>query len=65
MHNVDITIQYFVARSVSIILYLLIILVVWYALGKLVAEEHPLRWMVPAFFGLASGLCRYNDSGKQ
>jgi hypothetical protein len=47
MHNADITLQYYAARLVSIILYLLILLVAWYALGEIVVEDHPLRWMVP------------------
>jgi hypothetical protein len=52
MHNTDIILQYFAARLVSIILYLLIILTTWYALGEIVPEDHALRWMVPAFLAL-------------
>ena len=52
MHHTDIIFQYYAARLVSIILYLLILLVVWYALGEVFAEDHPLRWMVPVFLAL-------------
>ena len=52
MHQTDILAQYFAARAVSILLYLLILLAAWYALGEIVAEDHPLRWMVPAFLAL-------------
>jgi hypothetical protein len=52
MHNTDITIQYYAARSISFILYLLILMVVWYALGEILRADHPLRWMVPVFLAL-------------
>ena len=52
MHNMDILIQYYAARCISIILYLLILVVVWYALGEILHADHPLRWMVPAFLAL-------------
>jgi hypothetical protein len=52
MHQANILIQYFAARAVSIILYLLTLLAAWYALGEIVTEDHPLRWMAPAFLAL-------------
>ena len=52
MHNMDITIQYYAARCISLILYLLILAVVWYALGEILRADHPLRWMVPAFLAM-------------
>ena len=55
MHNADITVQYYAARSMSFLLYLLIIVVIWYALGEILREDHPLRWMVPAFLALLPG----------
>ena len=55
MHNMDILIQYYAARSISLILYLLILVVVWYALGEILRSDHPLRWMVPTFLALLPG----------
>ena len=55
MHNTDITIQYYAARSVSFILYLLILVVIWFALGEILRSDHPLRWMVPTFLALLPG----------
>ena len=55
MHNIDITLQYYAARSISFILYLLILVVVWYALGEILRADHPLRWMVPTFLALLPG----------
>ena len=52
MHHTNILVQYFAARAVSILLYLLILLAAWYAMGEIIAEDHPLRWMVPAFLAL-------------
>ena len=52
MHNTDITLQYYAARSVSFILYLLILVVIWFALGEIIQSDHPLRWMVPTFLAL-------------
>ena len=55
MRNTDITLQYYAARSISFILYLLILVVIWYALGEILRANHPLRWMVPAFLALLPG----------
>jgi len=55
MHNSDITLQYYAARSISFLLYLLILIVIWYALGEILRADHPLRWMVPAFLALLPG----------
>ncbi len=52
LRGADILVQYYAARSISFILYLLIILAAWYALGEIVSESHPLRWMVPTFLAL-------------
>ncbi len=52
MHNMDILIQYYAARCISLILYLLILVVVWYALGEILRADHPIRWMVPTFLAL-------------
>ncbi len=52
LHSADILVQYYAARSISFLLYLFIILVAWCALGEIVSEGHPLRWMVPAFLAL-------------
>jgi hypothetical protein len=52
LHGADILVQYYAARSVSFLLYLLIILATWFALGEILSEGHPLRWMVPAFLAL-------------
>ena len=52
LHNADILAQYYAARSVSFLLYLLIILAAWYAIGEIVPENHPLHWMVPTFLAL-------------
>lgn len=49
IQNADITIQYEVARFVSFLLYLLIILAVWKAMGEVVPAGHPLQWIVTAF----------------
>ena len=55
LHKADITLQYYAARSVSFILYLLILVVIWFALGEILPPAHPLRWMVPAFLALLPG----------
>ena len=55
MHNMDILIQYYAARCISLILYLLILVVVWYALGEILRPDHPLRWMVTTFLALLPG----------
>src|SRR5258708_24142427 len=52
LHNADITVQYYAARSVPFVLYLLILLVVWFPMVQLRPDGHPLRWMVPAFLAL-------------
>ncbi len=52
LHGADILVQYYAARSISFMLYLLTILAAWYALGEVVPINHPLRWMVPAFLAL-------------
>ena len=52
MPNADITFQYYVARSVSLLLYLLIITAVWYAAGELLRDDQPLRWMTTVFVAL-------------
>ena len=52
MTNADITLQYDAARFASLLLYLLIIIVVWYALGEILPEDHPLRWMTTVFVAL-------------
>ncbi len=50
--NADITLQYDVVRLLSLLMYLAILAVVWFAMGELVSGSHPLRWMVPAFLAL-------------
>ncbi len=52
MHNVNILDQYYAARSISFLLYLLIIVAAWYALGEILSKGHPLRWMVAVFLAL-------------
>ena len=52
LYNADILTQYDAARLVSLLLYILTILVVWNALGEILSEGHPLRWMVAAFLAL-------------
>ena len=47
--NAPIIVQYFAARSVSLLLYLLIIVAVWYGLGEILPGNHPLRWMTSVF----------------
>ncbi len=49
LRNASITFQYDVARLVSLVLFLLIILVVWKAMGEIVPDGHPLKWIVTAF----------------
>ncbi len=50
--NADITFQYYVARFVSLILYLLIVVAVWYAGRDLFPEDSPLPWMTTVFVAL-------------
>ena len=50
--NADITVQYYVARFVSLLLYLLIIVAVWYAGGQILQQDLPLRWMTTVFVAL-------------
>ncbi len=52
MHNANIIIQYYAVRSISFLLYLLIILATWYALGEILPKGHPLRWMTATFLAL-------------
>lgn len=52
MGNAKIIFQYYAVRSISFLLYLLIIAAAWYALGEILSKDHPLRWMVPAFIAL-------------
>jgi hypothetical protein len=52
VHHADILVQYYAARSISFLLYLLIILTTWYALGEILPKGHPLRWMVTIFLAL-------------
>ena len=49
LREANFTAQYRAARLVSFLLYLLIIPVIWMALGELFPRGHPLRWMVTAF----------------
>ncbi len=49
MPDADMTVQYFAARSVSLLLFLLIILAAWYALGEMLPGNNPLRWMGTIF----------------
>ncbi len=46
------TTQYYAARFVSLLLYLLIIVAVWYAGGELLREDQTLRWMTTIFVAL-------------
>lgn len=48
----DVTFQLYVARSVSLVLYLLSIWVAGRLMGELVARGNPLRWAVPATVAL-------------
>ncbi len=52
MPNAPILVQYYAARLVSLLLYLLIVLVVWYALGEVLPGDHLLRWMATVFVAL-------------
>ena len=52
MHNANILAQYYAARSISFLLYLMIIVAAWYALGEILPKDHPLRWMVAMFLAL-------------
>ncbi len=52
LHNTDITVQYEVARFVSLILFLLILLVIWKAMGEVVSDGHPLQGIVTGFAAL-------------
>ncbi|MCL5611416.1 MAG: hypothetical protein M1485_02500 [Chloroflexi bacterium] len=52
MRNANILIQYYAVRSISLLLYLLILLTAWYALGEILPKGHPLRWMAAAFLAL-------------
>lgn len=45
-------VQYYAARLVSLALFLLVIVVVWYALGEILPGAHPLRWMGTVFVAL-------------
>lgn len=47
--HADITVQYNVARLVSFLLYLLIVAVIWFALGEILPGENPLRWITTVF----------------
>ncbi len=49
MRNADITLQYDAARFVSLLLYLLIVLAGWKAMGEIVPAGHPLQWIVTTF----------------
>lgn len=52
MSNANITVQYYAARFVSLLLYLLIIVVVWYAGGEILSDNYTLRWMTTVFVAL-------------
>lgn len=52
MPNAPIIVQYNAARLVSLLLFLLILVVVWYALGEILPGNHPLRWMVTVFIAV-------------
>ncbi len=52
MSNASITAQYYAARLVSLCLFLLIIVAVWYAAGEFLTENRTLRWMVTVFVAL-------------
>ncbi len=52
LRGADITFQYYAARLVSLLFYLLTILIVWKAMGELVPEGHPLQWLVTGFIAL-------------
>jgi hypothetical protein len=47
--NADMTVQYGAARLISSLLFLLTIVVVWYALGEILPGDHLLRWTVTVF----------------
>jgi hypothetical protein len=49
LSDADITVQYYAVRLFSFALYLLIVLVAWYALGEILPDGHPLRWMATTF----------------
>ena len=65
IRHADITFQLYVARSVSLILYLLSIWIAWRLVGDLTALGNPLRWAVPGMMALLPRLHRLDDSGKQ
>jgi hypothetical protein len=50
--HADILVQYYAARFVSLLLYLLIVIISWYALGEILRGDHPLRWMTTIFVAL-------------
>ncbi|MGE5072934.1 MAG: hypothetical protein ACM3MF_05860 [Anaerolineae bacterium] len=45
----DLTLQYDAEPTFSLLLFLLIVVVTWYALGEFLPADHPLRWMATAF----------------
>lgn len=47
--------QLYVARLTSLGLFLLSLWLAWLLMGELMAEIHPLRWMVPVFLALLPG----------
>ena len=47
--------QLYVARLTSLGLFLLSLWLAWLLMGELVADRHPLRWMVPVFLALLPG----------
>ena len=49
MPDADMTVQYYAAHSVSLVLFLFIILAAWYALGEILPGHSPLRWMATVF----------------
>lgn len=52
IRHADIASQLYVARSVSVILYLLSIWIAWRLVGDLTALGNPLRWAVPGMMAL-------------
>lgn len=57
IHFPDITTQLYIARGMSLLLYLVTIVSAWGVMNELLSNsKHPLSWMVPAFLVALPGL---------
>ncbi len=55
VRGADVLIQLYAARLTSLALFVLSLWLTWLGMGEILAEKHPLRWMVPAFLALLPG----------